>query len=252
MFELMLNEYQGNQWFLKSYWPENKRRVNLMVSDVMARKQPPARILDVGCFNGYISCLFSTLGYQVTGTDAEDLSDRADIFARRGMEFFLSNLNELQALAHLPDNSFDVVLMGEIIEHILNHPLGLIREAARVLKPSGVLIITTPNPSTLINATRLLRDRYTLWGTQAFMSMPKIQDGHIIDLGDVHYREYNKSEILFMLEEAGFKNERSLYFPPGGGHEQSSLKRAVKSLLGRLLNNRLCGAVQYHVATLKE
>lgn len=251
MFEQMLGEYQDNAWFINSYWPENKRRAQLMVSDVTTRKRPPARILDVGCFNGYISCLFSTLGYQVTGTDAEDLPDRAEIFARRGIEFFLSNLNELQALSHLPDDSFDVVLMGEIIEHILNHPLGLIREAARVLKPKGLLIITTPNPSTLINATRLLRDRYTLWGTQAFISMPKIQDGHIIDLGDVHYREYTKSEVSFMLEASGFNTEKSLYFPPGGGLEQSSLKRAAKTLLGGLMNNRLGGAVQYHVATLK-
>ncbi len=251
MFERMLTEYRDNLWFINSYWPENKRRAHLMVSDVINRKPPPARILDVGCFNGYLSCLFSTLGYQVTGTDAEDLADRASIFARHGIEFFLSNLNELESLSHLRDQSFDVVLMGEIIEHILNHPLGLIQEAARVLKPEGLLIVTTPNPSTLMNASRLLRDGYTLWGTRAFITRPKIQQGHIIDIGDVHYREYTKGEILFMLEEAGFKIEKSLYFAPGANHEHALLKRAAKSLLGGLMNNRLLGAVQYHAATLK-
>jgi len=55
--------------------------------------------------------------------------------------------------AHLipfKDNSFDVILSGEIIEHLLN-PLKFIREAKRVLKPQGVFIITTPNLASIFN-----------------------------------------------------------------------------------------------------
>ena len=42
--------------------------------------------------------------------------------------------------------AFDVGVMGEVIEHIPNHPLGLMREVARVLRPHGLLALTTPNP----------------------------------------------------------------------------------------------------------
>ena len=50
----------------------------------------------------------------------------------------------------------DVVVLGEVFEHILNHPAGLLQAVFRILRPGGTVILTTPNPSTLINAVRLL------------------------------------------------------------------------------------------------
>jgi len=43
------------------------------------------------------------------------------------------------------DGEFDVVILAEIIEHLLNDPCKVLREIKRVLKPGGTLIITTPN-----------------------------------------------------------------------------------------------------------
>ena len=60
---------------------------------------------------------------------------------------FLPNKGYLQADGmQLPfaDNSFDLVLSSEVIEHILE-PEHFVQEIARVLKPDGYLLLTTPN-----------------------------------------------------------------------------------------------------------
>jgi SAM-dependent methyltransferase len=44
-----------------------------------------------------------------------------------------------------PDGEFDVVILGDVIEH-LNRPFDLLRDLRRVLKPGGNLLLSTPNP----------------------------------------------------------------------------------------------------------
>ena len=50
----------------------------------------------------------------------------------------------------LRDGHFDIVFMGEVLEHVWN-PLILLQETHRVLKNGGLLVITTPNPYHLAN-----------------------------------------------------------------------------------------------------
>lgn len=248
----LLDEFSWNDWFIHSFWPENQKRVRLMVDDVISRIPPSAsaRILDVGCYNGFNSFLFSQLGYQVTATDAVDIATRQSLFEKSGIAFFFSNLNESNPFPHIPDSHFDVVLMGEVIEHILNHPLGLMRHVSRVMRPGGLLILTTPNPATVTNALRMLRGTATLWGTISFMELPKIEREKIIDIGDVHYREYLTSEIEHLLTASGFVTERVNYFGFGVSRQQSFFKRSVKGNLvaRKLMSNRLFGSNQYFVA----
>jgi ubiquinone/menaquinone biosynthesis C-methylase UbiE len=59
---------------------------------------------------------------------------------------------DVQSIAH-PDNSFDVVISCETIEH-LPDPKRAIRELARILRPGGKLFLTTPNYLNLIGLYR--------------------------------------------------------------------------------------------------
>jgi len=246
----LLSEFSQNHWFTETFWPENEHRIRLMLGDLQINVPVGETVLDVGCFNGYLSFLLSKLGYVVTAADATPIDERDELFARCGIEFVSCNLNEPSALESFPDNYFAAVVMGEVIEHILNHPLGLMQSIGRIIRANGVLLLTTPNPLTVANAYRTLRGTLTLWGTPQFMDLPKIENAQVIDIGDVHYREYRASEITHLLAESGFAIERFKYFGHGVGRHQPVIKRLLKRnpVASLLMSHRICGANQYFLA----
>ena len=242
-----VREFAGNEWFNRSYWPENRDRAIAMLEDLRERLPAGSQVFDVGCANGFISMLLADNGYRVTATDAWLIEERGPMFTSRGVSFFQSNFNAAPPFEAIADGTFDAVILGEVIEHILNHPLGFLQDLRRVLRPDGVLILTTPNPSTVANAVRVLLDRHSLWGTAAFASQPKFDD-KIIDAGDIHYREYRTSELKRLLTTAGFRVEVFRYTAMGTSETQPILKRLVKKTFGGVLTSRLFGSGHYVIA----
>lgn len=241
--------FAWNPWFLDLYWPESAPRVRRM-ADAARRAFPDpssTTVLDVGCGNGFIAYLFRTMGYRVIATDASTDEHRDAMFSEVGIVYRPSNLNDSDPLSGVATpESADIVLLGEVIEHILYHPLGLLRATYRVLKPGGVLILTTPNPSTLMNAVRVLSDTFVLWGTEEFAHAPKLtEDGRLLTAGEIHYREYPARVMADLLRAAGYDRvEPPIYTAFGSATGQPVVKRAVKQMLARsgLLSTRLLGA----------
>jgi SAM-dependent methyltransferase len=102
-----------------------------------------AHVLDAGCGSGYGAAEFPG----VAGVVAMDISAEAVTHARR--EFSRFGVHFLQgACESLPfaDRSFDLVVAFEVIEHLERWPQ-LLAEASRVLRPSGILLVSTPNKS---------------------------------------------------------------------------------------------------------
>jgi glycosyltransferase involved in cell wall biosynthesis/SAM-dependent methyltransferase len=90
------------------------------------------------------------------------------------------------------DNFFDVVLFCEIIEHLLSDPVHALTEIRRVLKPTGMLALTTPNVARLDNVRRMVAgenvyDPYSSHGTYGR-----------------HNREYTQEELFQLLSANGF------------------------------------------------
>lgn len=90
------------------------------------------------------------------------------------------------------ENSFDIVLFCEIIEHLLIDPVKVLREIRRILKSGGQLILTTPNVSRLENVARMISgvniyDPYSGYGPYGR-----------------HNREYNKHELYLLMNYMGF------------------------------------------------
>jgi len=109
-----------------------------------------SRLLEVGCGAGNLLLRATVPG---SFPVALDLSMQALIFVRSRLEEASSGVEAptgfacTQAIGEsLPwkDESFDCVLMSEVIEH-LEAPQNSVREAVRVLCPGGRLLITTPN-----------------------------------------------------------------------------------------------------------
>ncbi len=113
----------------------------------------------------------------------------------------------------------------------LNHPAGLLQAVHRILRPGGVTLLTTPNPSTLANSVRLLGDGYVLWGTPAFLRDVKLRDGNVIDRGDIHYREYPAWIVMELMKELGYDVRSVQDYRAGIAPTHSAPKKLVKTLL---------------------
>jgi 2-polyprenyl-3-methyl-5-hydroxy-6-metoxy-1,4-benzoquinol methylase len=248
--------YPDSTWFGGTHLEENKPRLTRMLGDVMAWHPPgtPARIVDVGCFNGFLCYAFGQLGYQTAGIDAIDekqVPERARILGEVKAPCYAGSFNELDPFAAVPQAAFDVAILGEVIEHIVNHPVGFARAVGRLLRPGGRLILTTPNPYTLANAVRVIRGQSTCWGDGEFASLPKFDPSRgVITYEGIHYREYGRQPLLNLLTEAGFQIERHQYLAMGAARRQHAIKRLAKSLpLWRwLAAGRLFGMTHYVVA----
>lgn len=101
------------------------------------------RVLDAGCGSGYGTAYFGPQA-SVFGIDValEAVRHAREAFSRDGVSFAQASCTAIP----FADASFDVITAFEVIEHLERWP-ELLREAARVLKPSGVFLVSTPNKS---------------------------------------------------------------------------------------------------------
>jgi SAM-dependent methyltransferase len=108
--------------------------------------------LDVGFGAGALMHAATTRGWHVTGTEVS--RSAIDEARRQGFKVMHGELGELQ----LPPESFDVVSMIEVVEHVL-HPSALLTDAARLMRPGGALYLTTPHSRGV--SARLLLTRWS-------------------------------------------------------------------------------------------
>ena len=99
-----------------------------------------AKVLELGCATGETCHAVSQEGAKVVGCD---LSGAAIRVARRRYPNLEFQIGSTEQLPFAPA-SFDAVLAFELIEHV-SHPSAFVREVHRVLRPGGVLALTTPN-----------------------------------------------------------------------------------------------------------
>lgn len=96
---------------------------------------------------------------------------------------------------------FDIVSCFDVVEHLPGHPLRLLNEINRILKPRGVFIFGAPNAVALNRRVKLLI------GKHPYMPFDKWCSDNYFG----HYREYNHKEYRFLLETAGFKCKEMLW-----------------------------------------
>ena len=95
------------------------------------------KMLDLGCSEGDYSHDLKMMGFDVTASDMD-----RDRFKYHGSVKFEDC--DLRMPLPFADEAFDYVLFLEVIEH-LRAPFAVMREISRILKPGGVLFLSTPN-----------------------------------------------------------------------------------------------------------
>jgi len=97
------------------------------------------KMLDFGCGSGWYAQRMREQGWDVTGMDFSEHAAR-EVTRRYGIPVHVGSLPH-PAVA---PESFDLITMGCVLEHV-HQPHELIREAARALRPGGLLVIVVPN-----------------------------------------------------------------------------------------------------------
>ena len=152
--------------------------------------EPRGRLLDVGCAGGELAAVLMALGWHVEGVERE----AALVEAARGRGISVRCADFDREPLPWGSASFDAAVAGEVIEHVIDTD-HLLSEVARVLRPRGVLVVTTPNLASLENRFRLLLGRYPMW-----------MDYRVQGTG--HLRYYTPRILRYQLEQHGFRVER--------------------------------------------
>ncbi|MCY1720526.1 methyltransferase domain-containing protein [Prolixibacteraceae bacterium Z1-6] len=101
----------------------------------------PNRILDVGCGNAWVAELFCSSANEVISMDISHTN------VGKALEKYpyKNHSGVVADVLNLPfrENSFDCIIASEIIEHVV-HPNHFVENLIRILKPGGVLLVTTP------------------------------------------------------------------------------------------------------------
>ncbi len=121
-------------------------RARIILAEAFKEATPASRILDAGCGFGMYSMILAEKGFTVDSIDLDKV--RTDSIRTMLSEYPVIGRHITPftgSLTNLPfvDNSYDLTICSEVIEHIPEH-ITAIRELARTLKPGGLLILSVP------------------------------------------------------------------------------------------------------------
>lgn len=126
--------------------------VYLMAMKVITEHNLGGELLEFGAGTGSLISDLVTSGYPAPITGADILPRPAGL--PEEIRWIQADLNQP---LDLPDGVFDSIISTEVIEHLEN-PRAIFREFFRLLKPSGKLLVTTPNQASLRSLISVVLD----------------------------------------------------------------------------------------------
>lgn len=141
----------------------------------------------------------------VTAVDI-DPSKFADAFAAAGVTTTCCDL-ESESLP-FEDDSFGMIIFNEIFEHLRADLIAILQDLRRILRPGGLLLLSTPNQRSLAGIYNLLfQNRSAGCCPDVFAEYQKLQNYGFMG----HVREYTSRDMTDFLNGTGFTVESVIY-----------------------------------------
>lgn len=173
----------------------------------LALVPPPGetgRVLELGCYMQITPLLHRLSGYREVRGGYYGKPGRID---KKSMSFpdgeftcLVDHFNVERDPFPYPEGHFDLVIAGEIIEHLIADPMHMLLECRRVLREGGSILITTPNVGSITSVAKTLDGRDN---PQIYFLYNRPTPGGEAEIG--HVREYTMHELGEMVKAAGFE-----------------------------------------------
>lgn len=186
----------------------NKHRIELILK--VLKEIPQEKIADIGCTGGMLAEFYKNLpGIKIiVGFEASEEMSKNTCSLFSEIRIWKAGYTDCPA----KDDEFDVIIAGEIIEHILNTDYFL-KEVSRILKKGGFVLLTTPNLCYWGNRVRLFIGKVPY-------SLPSVSSSFHYDAVDpYHIRIGNMDEWRKYFEKMNFKVVKIMgynYYDIGG------------------------------------
>jgi SAM-dependent methyltransferase len=180
------------------FHPLNEKRIHEILARVEARVGV-GRVLDIGCGSGHLLQAARSRGWQVCGIEIS--ASALQHLQTLGIDAFAGDLLDAQ----FPPDSFDLIYLSEVIEHVLT-PRQWLGEIRRILKPKGLLLLTTPNRNSLTRFLlggrwRVFRHDHVNYFTPSFLQRALQREGFRIsrlgtknmDLSEIYQKLVRRS-----------------------------------------------------------
>ncbi len=154
-----------------------------MMLDLVGRDRT---VLDVGCATGYLARALVAQGCRVSGVEVEAAAAEE---ARPVLDrLIVGDLNTLDLRDALDGACFDVVVLGDVLEHLAD-PHRLLAQVKSVLAPGGAVVISIPNVAHGSVRLALLQGRW------------RYRSRGLLD--ETHLRFVTRASLHAMLGQAG-------------------------------------------------
>ncbi|MFA5154935.1 MAG: class I SAM-dependent methyltransferase [Patescibacteria group bacterium] len=195
VIEKIIAEIDANE---KEYFLYHQHRFKYIFS-LLQQHDNGESLLDIGSHYEHVLLGAHFLGYKnIFGIDLSVFNAVAIDRAKK-INAVIKDCDLGQEGIPFADQSFNIVLLTETLEHFNFHPKKVFAEISRVLKPGGELVITTPNLLRLNNRLKFILGKSINYDIKEDYTP------------GTHFREYSAVEIAYLLNIAGLKKVRLQY-----------------------------------------
>ena len=213
-----------NSESFREYVKYHRERIAFDIDYTLEYIPSTSKILEVGTDPLLFTGCLSKLGYDFQGIDFAPERKR-HISDKMGVNIIKCNIE----LDNLPfsNNSFDTIIFNEVFEHLRINLIFTLSEILRVLKPNGVLFLSTPNLRSVEGIINFLKyeKSYSCMGGDIYKEYKYAYDGGVMG----HVREYTATEVCQFLKRIGFSIREVIY--------RGQYKRRSYRLITKLMPN---------------